>query len=293
MQSFVVDMNVLQSPQLAHQLATQADVRFVLPDTAFVEMSKHEEWELTMSQALAVFSGNTNRLSISLSIGEALNIELSSMVPADSSSLLSDEFNAFAVDLIEEFAHDRKESARALVESKFDKVRNELISGELDAVRAKQQTQDALERWKKELKPVVISAIRKPNADHVFFLGFVQFNARIFCQNFLESVGVKEADAVAFMEQRPMLLRYFYALTRHTLLALKNGGDISAMKAEKELNNQLDLDYALIATYFDGLKTSDKNAEAAYLDFTAMLATTSQAAEDQVSRGLKDLGLLA
>ncbi|MBL3966983.1 hypothetical protein H3O04_31400 [Burkholderia sp. KCJ3K979] len=290
---FVVDMNVLQSSQLAGLLSTDVEAQFVLPDTAFVEMSKHEEWELTMSRALAVFAGHTSRLSISLSTGEILRNELSSLVSSDSSALLSAELKAFAADLIEEFAHGRKENARLLVESKFDEVRQKLIAEELNAVRAKQQTHESLVKWKATLKAEVVSAIRKPNADHTFFLSFVQLNAQIFCEDFLESEGVKAADAVAFIEKKPMILRYFYALTRHILLALKNGGDISSMKAEKELNNQLDLDYVLIATYFNGLHTSDKDAQAAYRDITEILATPMQVAHQRVNQGLRDLGLLA
>ena len=50
-----------------------------------------------------------------------------------------------------------------------------------------------------------------------------------------------------------LVLRYQFLVVRHTLLGFQSGSDISAMKPEKELNHQLDFDYVLTASYFDGL----------------------------------------
>ena len=57
----------------------------------------------------------------------------------------------------------------------------------------------------------------------------------------------------AVHQEKPLVLRYQFLVVRHTLLGFQSGSDISAMKPEKELNHQLDFDYVLTASYFDGL----------------------------------------
>lgn len=292
MKTYVVDMNVLQSTELEDRILAEPDSRFVLPDVAFVEMCKHDAWELTMRLALNVFAGHGDRIKMSLSVGEAINVEIETLEPAASNTLLPPEFTNFACKLIEELAQGRQGEAYKIIQEEFSNTRQELLTVELDAPKAKARTQKLLDQWLSGLAPQIMTAIRKPSWDRSFFLSLVQVNAELFCLQYLESLGVVTDYAHCFMARKPMLLRYFYALTRHSLLAAKVGRGFSAMKVEKELNHQLDLEYGLVATYFDALLSGDKRAKEAYDDLVTILMTPSDIAVAQLQQGLRELKLL-
>lgn len=292
MKTYVIDMNVLQSAELASQILSEPDSRFVLPDVAFVEMCKHDSWELTMRSALNVFAGCTDRIEMSLSVGETINEEIETLVPTTSSTFLPPDFTSFARKLIGEVIQGHQREAYKIVHTKFSDVRQELLSAELDAPRAKDRTLNLLNTWLSGLAPKLMTAIRKPDLNRLFFLSIVQVNAESFCLQYLESIGVTTDGAHSFMDKKPMLLRYFYAITRHSLLAAKAGSGFSAMKAEKELNHLLDLEYGLVATYFDAFLSQDHRANEAYHDLVTILATSSDVAVARLQQGLRELNLL-
>ena len=78
----------------------------------------------------------------------------------------------------------------------------------------------------------------------------------------------------AFKKSKPCVLRYLYLITRHSLLSTLKGMGWEALAASKELNNRLDQEYALTASFFDGLLSLDKAANAAHADLMHMLGTS-------------------
>ncbi|MCA7969728.1 hypothetical protein LGM42_07445 [Burkholderia sp. AU39826] len=293
MTTYVVDLNMLQSVDLANLISTEPQARFVLPDVAFVEMSKHEDWRLTMGLALNVFGGKTECIDMSLSVGEAMNEEFASGKPIATIQLLPDDFRQFLRGLVSELAEKRSGPNVARMDQNFSEIRRELLASDINASGAKQRALALVQVWLDGMKPILIKAIRKPNADKLFFLSLVQVNAEEFCRRLLTASGRSTDEVSALIQCKPMCLRYLYAITRHSLLAVKQGGGIQAMDAAKELNHQLDLDYGIVASYFDGILTKDRRAKEAYDDLMEILNTSSEVAASRVRAGFVELGLIA
>lgn len=74
--TYVVDQGWMRSPDLSALLVSEPQSRFVVPDIAMVEMSKSGNWEGTMRPSLKNFYPAVSRTFMSLSVGEALQIEL-------------------------------------------------------------------------------------------------------------------------------------------------------------------------------------------------------------------------
>ncbi|MGA3943927.1 hypothetical protein ACI2TU_22360 [Ralstonia nicotianae] len=293
MTTYVVDLNMLQSVDLTNLISAEPQARFVLPDVAFVEMSKHEDWQLTMGLALNVFGGRTECIDMSLAVGEAMNKELSSGKLISINQLLPDDFRQFLRGLVSEFAENRPGPNQARMDQYFSEVRKDLLASDINAPSAKQRTLDLLQVWCDGVKPTLMKAIRKPNADRLFFLSMVQVQAEEICRSLLTTSGLSTDEVSALMPFKPMCLRYLYAITRYSLLAAKQGGGLQSMDAAKELNHQLDLDYGIVASYFDGLLTKDQRAKQAYDDLMEILNTSSEVAVCRYRAGLVELGLIA
>ncbi len=76
----------------------------------------------------------------------------------------------------------------------------------------------------------------------------------------------------AFLDAKPVVLRYLYVFTRHSLWwAVRHGWDTVA--SAKAQNHLLDQDYVLIGSFFDELLTKDGDAREAYEDLKIILST--------------------
>jgi hypothetical protein len=291
MRTVVVDLNLLQDPSLATQIKADSNFRFVIPDVALVEMCKHENCHLTMKLALKVFAANTERVVVARSVGETLNMELDSLSPITTDRLLSHDFTTITRQLIIDLVRDDR-NTKETIQGRFGAARIGLLKQDLNAIAAKGRTERLLEILRKGLTPQIIGAIRKPTLDCTRLLSFVQVMAEIFLLQMLrKDFGMSEQDARYLITQRPMYLRYYYVLALHCLMTIRMGGDISGMKAEKELNHHLDLDYVLIASYFNDLLSRDNRMKEVYLNLRTILATSSDEALERLDEWFLEVGV--
>ncbi len=77
----VIDQNVMRKPALEKELTENPEIRCVLPDLAFLEMTKTPEWESTLCGSLAILSRFPSRVHVCRSVNEALRTELESFQP--------------------------------------------------------------------------------------------------------------------------------------------------------------------------------------------------------------------
>lgn len=73
---YVIDQNVMQRPALPEFVAEHPRAQFVLPDTALVEMCKNSQWEYTFRRNFAALAPVSNRCLMSLSVQEAMGLEV-------------------------------------------------------------------------------------------------------------------------------------------------------------------------------------------------------------------------
>lgn len=289
MKTYVVDMNVLQCPDFAAKIRAEAESRFVIPDVALVEMCKHEDCRLTMKLALQVFSPHIDQVAVSFSVGEISNTELNSRCPSTPDGILSSEFTSLVGNLITDLAKDENDKTNDSIQKRFSDARESLLGKDLDAANARLRTEQLLEVLHQGLRPKLIASIRSPNLSWPRFLAFVQVMSEIFFLKMLKKDhGMEEIDALRFIARKPMYLRYNYLLARHCLITIRNGGNVAA--AGKELNHQLDLDYVLIASYFDGLLSQDKKVNEAHRDLLAILSTSSGEARERAMDWFEEIG---
>lgn len=278
---YVVDQNMMQHPTLEVLLINEPHARFVIPDVAFVEMSKREDWEYTMRLAFEKITPAVERTFLSLAVGEALSIEVGRGSAIDPPALLPDDFKVFVQSLMLELAENREGPSKTIIRERFKSVRADLLMHELNHESAKHGVAKLVDPWVQGVKPTVLKAMRNGTYDDKFILSFIKFNADVMFPQYAKAAGMSEDECEALTGTKSMSLRYFYLLVRHSL-SWAISGSWEQVRADKELNNQLDLEYALIASFFDNLLTLDTRARKAYEDLLAMLAMTTEEAEANV-----------
>jgi len=289
---FVLDMNFLQTEELKERLQSDLTTRYVLPDVALVEMCKNADWQLTMKLATGVLYNHTERLKVSLSVGEALTIELRRLVPLRGEDFLSDSFAKKVAYLIQTLNEDHSKIDTEL-ETEMTAAREALLKEELNADEAKTRTKTLLELLNKGLNPAVIKALRAPGLKHESLIAFAYETAHAYSWHLLTTKhGMPDSDAIEYLDLRPLILRYQFLLVRNCFVHIRNGIDIASYKASNELNNQLDLDFALIASYFDDLLSKDLNLVKSYADLKCVIKTQRSELTMAANAWLIELGLI-
>lgn len=277
MPRYVVDVNKMENPQFAvfpeleTLIATEPDSIFIVPDVALVEMCKHDQWRRTMSLCFALFGPATKRTYASVPVGVVLQLEIQRRRPIEAQEFISHDFTPVLRDLIAEFGAKREGDAMRLVAEHFVESRSELLLEELNAERAKRKTGGLAIILKDALKPAVLKAFRTKSLDATARLDFILVNAQQMCQEYLIRCGFREEQAEQMIHANALILRYFFVHVRHVLnWTIKGCWDQG--RADKELNNQLDQEYVLIASYFDLFLSFDKGARDAYDDLLQLMA---------------------
>lgn len=269
--TYVVDQGWMRSPELAQLIQDEPQSRFVVPDVAMVEMSKSGNWEGTMRSSLAHFYPAAGRTFMSLSVGEALQIELQ-IYQSIEPQLLPDNFTQFLRSLIKELAENRPGPSMQQIHAKFPGVFAELKANDLLESDVKPRLAGLVQPWLKGLKESVMSLLRRTPRDDRFWRSLIQANAYEFGKKVAMEAGMTGEAADAFLDAKPVVLRYLYVFTRHSLWwAVRHGWDTVA--SAKAQNHFLDQDYVLIGTFFDELLTKDGDAREAYEDLKIILST--------------------
>ncbi|MFZ6813756.1 hypothetical protein ACO0K3_04765 [Undibacterium sp. Rencai35W] len=274
MKSYVIDQNVMRKPMLAALIAAEPDSSFIVPDVALLEMSKGQNWEGTMRPSLAAFAGANDRIYVSLSIGEALKRERNFLNATTVQDLITDEFTSFVRSLIKELSSGRPAMSMELIRANFPQAFTHWQTADLNADSAKARVIELVHLFKKGLKKEVIKALRNHSYPQ-YRLALIAAQAEQFVLNHIPPKVIAPAAAYKFLSYQPMTFRYTVLLTRHALDWAIEGG-LDSLPTERELNNLLDIEYALTASYFDDLVTEDGGARSAFSDLKEILAMSPE-----------------
>lgn len=286
---YVVDMNMLEAPELGQGMQEDGEIDYIIPDVAFLEMCKHDAFLSTMRQALRVFGNHADRVHVTRSVGACLGDEMRALRLTDGGNILSEERSEYGRRLIRDLFSGNEESA-AEIQRELGQARAAVLSADLDADDAKERAQQYLSLIGKGLHADLQKALRSRRVSHEVFIAFAWVAACMYARKWMCKEGrLSEAGARRFIRKKPLVLRYQFLLVRHTLLGFQSGSDISGMTPEKELNNQLDFDYVLTASYFDGLLSKDKRVKDAHLDLMNVLGTPPEAMQATVDAWFKEL----
>jgi hypothetical protein len=286
---YVVDMNMLQAPELPQGIQADGEIDYIIPNVAFLEMCKHDAFLSTMRQALQVFGDHADRVHVTRSVGMCLGDEMRALRLTDGGNMLSDEQSEYGRRLIRDLLSGNMDSA-AEIQRELDQARTVVLSADLNADDAKERAQRYLSLIEKGLHADLQKALRSRRVSHEVFIAFTWVVACMYSRKWMCKEGrLSEAGARRFIRKKPLVLRYQFLVVRHTLLGFQSGSDISAMKPEKELNHQLDFDYVLTASYFDGLLSKDKRVNDAHADLTDVLGASPEALQATVDAWFKEL----
>ena len=146
----VIDQNVLRKPLLKQRLAMEPHVHFVLPDLAFLEMTKSDQWQSTLRASLGILSDHPNRVHVCRSVNEALGSELATLQPI-TGHMLYPEATAFARDILDSVRTGIDGFALARIRSDPEGHRAALAKDHLNHEQNKTQLGELLEATKRFL----------------------------------------------------------------------------------------------------------------------------------------------
>ena len=278
---YVLDQNAMRSKMLVDLVRTEFDAVFVIPDTAFVEMVKSDRWEDTMRGSLAALVSVPERTFVSIAVPEAMRIERAELKSINRGDLFPSEFTEFIRELLSALAADRSSTAMDAIRMKINTFRADLLVKEVDPVHEKEVIEGFAALLEAACGPTMAKHLRSGRMERGAQLGLLQLKAP---EIFAKALNLDEDQAESFRRSKPLLLRYIYLQLRHAMHWVKSGG-LKTAQAKKVLNNRLDQEYVLIASYCDAIITKDQGASEADEDLRMLLDDSRQ---EELERALAD-----
>jgi hypothetical protein len=247
MQKIVVDQNVLRKPLLKRHAVDFPHVQYVLPDLAFLEMTKSAEWENTLKGSLETLAHIPERVFVCRAIGEALRFELEHKQSFDG-HWIDKEATDFVRDLLRWVRTGVEGRAITQMRSQIDVHRVEAAKEYLDHASNKDNLQQLIDITEPLVDPQMLKAMRAAKATREERIGLL-----------------KEAGS-----QRPLLLRYLYIKAWQVMHWLEFGG-YDDRPPPAVTNDDIDIQYVLPATFLDGLLSEEHRVNSAYSDVMVLI----------------------
>jgi hypothetical protein len=263
----VLDQSVMRKPILNELVQSGQTVSFIVPDTALVEMVKSERWEDTMRGSFATLASAVDRTFVSLSVGEAIRIELANLKPADQASLLPQESAVCIRQLIRAFTSVDASNELDDIRARVREFRSELLAKEANAVAEKNSVEQLVALLESACGHRMAKDMRGDRMSHEAQLGLIHQQANVMLSR---DFGIEPEKASAFGRSKPLVLRYTYLRLRHAMWWARRRG-LEVAKPSTVLNHRLDQEYVLIGSFFDSMLTLDADAKEAYEDLRQLL----------------------
>ncbi|GJH13025.1 hypothetical protein CBA19CS11_29325 [Caballeronia novacaledonica] len=264
----VLDQNVLRKAELLGTLARDRQTRFVLPDLAFLELTKNDMWKETLRNSLSIVSGTPRRVHIAYSVNEALKNEFEKLEP-QTGHLLYHEATEFIRDLLS-WVHTGIETPAFGRINDDPEHRLAVVSDHLSHDVNKSQLAGLIEATRNVLTLDQQKMLRSKRLSEAERLGLVHEHAKSLSIGILQERGIDKRKALSFIKRRPMMFRYILLNVLHCVRWIADGG-FEGLAAEKVSNDVLDQQYVLTGTCFHGVVSNDARVKHAYSDLMSLL----------------------
>ncbi len=272
----VLDQNKLRedrSPELVHMLENEPETCFVLPDIAFIEMTKKSSSrEETLMGSLRLLSRYPQRVRVARGVQDCLKVELATLIPTDR-NLIHEEHTAHFVRLLQTVGGSGDnvgaEDLKRIVEDP-NGVHAELAKFFFDHNANKARIRAVIDEMKEGLHKPVLKDLRASRLKREDWINIIHGLGNLFMKRFLLSRNAPLSAIQAFRECKPMMLREHYSTVWLGLDWIRAGG-FDSVSPDKITNDTIDHDYVLTATYSDGLLSGDHRVNSAYDDLSAVL----------------------
>lgn len=271
----VLDQNYLRFDGLNQLISDELDAIFILPDVALIEMCKGEKWHHVMRSSLAVLSKIPEKVKVSICVGEAIRKELASFKSIEG-RLLHDDFTDFKNRILMDVADNtRSPGGVDLIAGKIDSAQKDFRDDELNHAKNQERNLKFYSTLKSELDAKLIKALRNCKISEDARLTIISELAQWQLQDFLLARGLSEERVSDFINQKPLLLRFYILLVQQGIEWIRIGG-LESQPAERITNNSMDQDYVLIGSFFDALLSQDGKVVDADRDLRNCLSMPSQ-----------------
>lgn len=273
MKSFVVlDQNFLRKEELARLIEDDPLVNFVLADATLLEMCKSADWEKTIRGSLALLAKCPTRVHAAIAIGEAFRLELATLRSAEG-RMLSRTHRDVVRDILAAISSGAQSNAFESIARNYPRISAELYAKELDHVVNKANLAELIETLRISLGAETFKGLRNGNVTRTKRLQIMADAAPHLMGNFFSGIGVPSSTLQEFMRRKPLILRQLYAKLWLCLNWLARSGFESVLP-NKITNDVVDLEYAVVATFFNGIKSNDHRVNQAYDDLLEILRIT-------------------
>ena len=265
----VVDQNVLRKEVLRDLLVSSRATHFVVPDLAFLEMTKTLQWEQTLRGSFAILSTARSRVVVSHSVGDALKTELTRRSPVNG-RMLHQEATDFVRDILQSVRDGSTGHGIARIKSDSKNHRDALANDHLDHDSNKTQLNGLIASTKAMLPGEFAKRLRAKKVQPIERLDVIFQVATALLPGILADAGFTNQRARALIKRKPMLLRYMYLKAWQCLNWIEMGG-FECLPSNKVTNDQLDHEYILTATFFHGLLSEEPRVNQAYQDLLLLI----------------------
>lgn len=281
----VLDQNKLRqsrAPEVAELLRSSPTTHFVLPDAAFIEMTKNvDAREETLVESLGMIAPHSTRVHIGRSIPESLRKEIGSGRSTAGNMLLRDargEARRMLAAIAAGTAHNDP-LLRRIVEDE-DGHHDDIAEDYYIHADNKARVAGLIEELKEELLTAAdVKALRSGRMDRDARLDLIHKVIPDWLGRTLSKRNGYSVGAVwSLLRQKPMVLRLQYYMMWLCMDWIRNGG-YENVDPPKVSNDLIDRDYILTGSCFHGLISGESRVNEAYHDIMALLAKSPRRPE--------------
>lgn len=270
----VVDLNFLGRGNVEGLLTARPGTRIVLPDLSFLEMTKSDRWESILRSTLQPLSQYSNRVFVCRSVSDGLAAELANLHSVNK-HMLNREATQFVRDLLNWVGSGREGYAIARIRADPECHRASLAADYLDHGRNKARLKELIEDTQSMLSGELQKRMRSANVSGEERVQFIHEMALSILPQVLGTRGISIDKARVFMRRKPLILRYMFLKIWHCVFWIEKGG-FHTFPESKVTNDEIDQQYVLAATFFDGLASLETKVNNAYEDLMLLLAKKIQ-----------------
>lgn len=258
----VLDQNTLRKPYLEKLIVDDPSIRIILPDMAFLEMTKTPQWELTLRNSLACLAMYPQRVHVCLSVNEALKRELANLKPING-HMMHHEATSFLRNLLEGFRTNTPSLSLERIRENPNRQIDELKRQHLNHSENKERMAGIIYATAAMLPEETKKRLRSDKVERNEWLQLVQVIGMSLLPDILAENGIERHKSAQFIRQCPMTLRYMFLKVWRCLRWLRDRG-FDSQPPKAVTNDEFDDQYILAATFFQDLLSEDKIVNEAY-----------------------------
>ncbi len=268
---YVVDQNYYRDDRLASKLKNDKDARFVIPDVAFIEMTKSNSWESTIRQSLEFLSQYPNRCYASKSVPEMMQFEIRTRKSADG-FMIYREFTRVVRSLLREIKTGQDGSAFERFRSEVESIRTDLAEEQLQHDLNLGTLSGLVEITRGCLGTKVLNLLRKGELSAQEIADLALMSAPNLMSSFYRRVDFPTHRVPSFLKRKPLTFRVILLKYWLSLDWVARGG-IETLSDKKATNEFMDQDYVVAASYFDGILSNDAKVNRSFEAIQCMLVS--------------------